>query len=54
MNCVTNEPKCGGELIDKFRYWMLQVAMMDKLLGTCKDIDYAALKGFVQETGLHP
>lgn len=52
VTCLAGQPKCGGELIEKFRYWMLQMAMMDKILGICKDIDYIALKSFVQESGL--
>ncbi len=27
------------------------MAMMDKILGTCKDVDYTALKSIVQESG---
>ncbi|KAL9962629.1 hypothetical protein ACROYT_G031749 [Oculina patagonica] len=50
MTCLTSEPKCRGELIVKYRYWVVQVAMMDKILGTCKDNDYAALKSIVQES----
>ena len=49
--CVASEPKCGGELIEKFRYWMLQIAMMDSILGTCTDIDYSTLKIVVQDSG---
>lgn len=37
VTCLGNEPKCEGELIEKFRYWMLQMAMMDNILVTCKD-----------------
>ncbi|KAL9984203.1 hypothetical protein ACROYT_G006474 [Oculina patagonica] len=50
MTCFTGEPKCRGELIEKFRYWIVQMAMMDKILGTCKDVDYTALKSIVQES----
>ena len=53
VTCVASEPKCGGELIEKFRYWMLQIAMMDSILGTCTDIDYNALKIVVQDSGLN-
>lgn len=52
VTCVASEPKCGGELIEKLRYWVLQIAMMDSILGTCKDIDYNTLKSVVQESGL--
>lgn len=54
MTCLANEPKCGGELIEKLRYWSLQSAMMDKILGACKDMDYTALKSIVQQSGLSP
>jgi len=50
VTCVASEPKCGGELIEKFRYWMLQIAMMDNILGTCTDIDYSTLKSVVQDS----
>jgi len=50
VTCLANEPKCEGELIDKFRYWMLQMAMMDNILGTCKDINYNTLTSVVQES----
>ncbi|KAL9984205.1 hypothetical protein ACROYT_G006476 [Oculina patagonica] len=50
LNCSISQPKCRGELIDKFRYWVLQMAMMDKIVGTCKDVDYTALKSIVQES----
>ncbi len=52
MTCLTSEKKCRGELIEKFRYWIVQMAMMDKILGICKDNDYTALKSIVQESGL--
>ena len=54
MTFLVSEPECTGELIEKFRYLTLQMAMMGKILGTCKDIDYTALKSIVQETGLSP
>ncbi|KAL9970668.1 hypothetical protein ACROYT_G023078 [Oculina patagonica] len=50
VTCFTSEPKCRGELIEKFRYWIVQMTMMDKILGVCKDIDYTALKSIVQES----
>lgn len=52
VTCVASEPKCGGELIEKLRYWVLQIAMMDSILGTCTDIDYSTLKSVVQDSGL--
>ena len=54
VTCLASEPECTGELIEKVRYWTLQMAMMGKILGTCKDIDYTALKSAVQESGLSP
>lgn len=53
VTCLASEPKCGGQLIEKFRYWMLQMAMMDNILGICKDIDFSKLKEGVQESGLY-
>ena len=53
MYYIASEPKCGGELIEKLRYWVLQIAMMDRLLGTCTDINYSALKIVVQDSGLN-
>lgn len=53
VTCLANEPECEGELIEKFRYWMLQMAMMDNILGTCKDINYTTLTSVVQESGLN-
>ncbi|XP_078357352.1 uncharacterized protein LOC144642245 [Oculina patagonica] len=50
VTCLTSEKKCRGELIEKFRYWIVQMAMMDKILGICKDNDYTALKSIVQES----
>ena len=50
--CLASEPTCGGELIEKFRYWMLQIAMMDSILGTCADIDYSTLKSVLEDSGL--
>ncbi|KAJ7379085.1 hypothetical protein OS493_018882 [Desmophyllum pertusum] len=50
VTCLASEPKCGGQLIEKFRYWMLQMAMMDNILGICKDIDFSKLKEGVQES----
>ncbi|XP_078382312.1 uncharacterized protein LOC144664998 [Oculina patagonica] len=50
LTCLISEPKCRGELIEKFRYWILQMAMMDKILGTCENNDFTALKSIVQES----
>ncbi|KAL9984204.1 hypothetical protein ACROYT_G006475 [Oculina patagonica] len=52
VTCFTSEPECRGELIEKMRYWGVQMAMMDKILGLCKDVDYTALKSIVQETDI--
>ena len=53
VTCLAGEPNCGGELIEKFRYWMVQMAMMDKTLEICKNIEYNALKSVVQHSGLY-
>lgn len=50
VTCLASNPNCGGELIEKFRYWMAQMAMMDKTLNICKDIRYENLKRVVQDT----
>ena len=51
VTCLASNPNCGGELIEKFRYWMAQMAMMDKTLNICKDIRYENLRRVVQDTG---
>jgi len=53
VTCVASEPNCAGELIEKLRYWVLQIAMMDGILGTCTDIDYSSLKSVVHDSGLN-
>ena len=53
VTCLASEAKCSGELIEKFRYWMLQMAMMDNILGVCTDIQYSNLKTLVDESGLY-
>lgn len=44
VTCLTGEAKREGEVIVKFRYWMLQLATMDNILAVCTDIQYGTLK----------
>ena len=53
VTCLASESSCQGELVEKFRYWMLQMAMLDNILGVCKNIQYSSLKSVVQESGLY-
>lgn len=50
VTCLASESSCQGELVEKFRYWMLQMATMDNILGVCKNIQYSSLKSVVQES----
>ena len=52
VTCLSGVTDCHGQLIDNFRYWMLQMAMMDKILEVCPNMQYGSLKNIVRNTSM--
>ena len=52
VTCLSGVTDCHGQLIDNFRYWMLQMAMMDKILEVCPNMQYGGLKNIVRNTSM--
>ena len=52
VTCLSGVTNCHGQLIDNFRYWMLQMAMMDKILEVCPNMQYGGLKNIVRNTSM--
>ena len=53
VTCLSGVTDCHGQLIDNFRYWMLQMAMMDKILEVCPNTRFTtAIKPVLRQIRL--
>ena len=50
MDCIAEKPTCSGKTITSFRFWMLQMALMDKIMSKCVALNTNDLKTVLLET----
>ncbi|KAK3726320.1 hypothetical protein QZH41_012742 [Actinostola sp. cb2023] len=54
MDCIAEKPTCSGKTITSFRFWMLQMALMDKIMSKCVALNTNDLKTVLLETITDP
>ncbi|XP_078357107.1 uncharacterized protein LOC144641972 isoform X1 [Oculina patagonica] len=50
VSCFAKDPSCKGESINRFRFWILQVAMLEAKLNICPQVDFKSLKDSIENT----
>lgn len=51
VSCFAKDPSCKGQSINRFRFWILQVAMLEAKLNICPQVDFKSLKDSIENTG---
>ena len=51
VSCFAKSPSCKGESINRFRFWILQEAMLEVKLNICPQVNFENLKDAIKNTG---
>ena len=51
VSCFAENPSCEGTSVNRFRFWILQEAMLEAKLNICPDVNYKSLKDRIENTG---
>lgn len=49
--CFAKSPSCKGQSVNRFRFWILQEAMLEAKLKICPEVNYKSLKDRIENTG---
>lgn len=50
VSCFAENPSCKGQSVNRFRFWILQEAMLEAKLKICPDVNYKCLKDCIKNT----
>lgn len=52
VSCFAENPSCKSPSVNRFRFWILQEAMLEAKLKICPDVNYKSLKDCIENTGI--